>query len=220
MIVKYFTFTKLNSPKNVNNVNVIEKNNMSISLPLDFDVTIYKLLNQDMRALLDIDAEQHYVMHGRNEKREYKEPPLPPLDFDVSMYKILNVDLRYMSDRDAQTHYVLHGCNENRVYIDTYFSYEFFRTTYSNIEMVNLYTCYIMDIRQEKNNYFSKYINSLVISKEHKYIMLVNHDNKLFGANHYMYGLFLYLKKMYIHDNIKIFICEFDNFFLFFHTTP
>ena len=109
----------------------MEKNTMSISLPLDFDVTIYKLLNQDMRALLDIDAEQHYVMHGRNEKREYKEPPLPPLDFDVSMYKILNVDLRYMSDRDAQTHYVLHGCNENRVYIDTYFSYEFFLTIYS-----------------------------------------------------------------------------------------
>ena len=78
------------------------------------------------------------------------------------------------------------------------------KTTCSNMETKSMYTQYITYIREEKNNYFTQYIDKLVVSHEHKYIMHVNHDDKLYGTNHYIYGLFLHLKQRYIHDDIKI----------------
>ena len=94
---------KLNNEENLKE----GKNQMmeNQTLPIDFNVVSYKLLNQEMRSFSNVDAERHY------------DTP-PPNDFDVSMYKILNVDLRYMSDTDAQIQHVFHGYKEKRVYRD------------------------------------------------------------------------------------------------------
>jgi hypothetical protein len=42
------------------------------SLPLDFDVNIYKELNPDLNEINDINAKFHYINNGSKEGRLYK----------------------------------------------------------------------------------------------------------------------------------------------------
>ena len=92
--------------------------------------------------------------------------------------------------------------NEGRIYKDIHFNKEYF-CKINNYNGNNPYKKYIEDIRQEKNSYFKEQINSIIIPNKNS-ILLVNHDNKLYRANHYMYSLFLFLKDKY-KDTINIF---------------
>jgi hypothetical protein len=181
-------------------------------LPEDFDVSIYKELNRDLTNITDIEAKLHYIQYGMNENRNYKvDMTKLPEDFDVSVYKEYNRDLIYLSNIEAKLHYIQYGMNENRTYKDNYFCKKFFDTKYNNDNENNSYLNYIQDIRQEKNSYFVDYVNNTEVLPNKKYIFLVNHDNKLYGASHYLYLLFLYFKKIFINNNdIQILLCEFD----------
>ena len=81
-----------------------------------FDVQHYKLLNEDLDqlSLSDIELRRHYIMHGKDEGRQYKINL--PDNFNVNHYKILNHDLYSFSNNDAIRHYVYHGSNEKRAY--------------------------------------------------------------------------------------------------------
>ena len=177
-------------------------------LPEDFDVKIYKELNDDMKVVSDTQAKQHYVEHGIHEKRHYKVGNLPE-DFDIKMYKEINEDLINMTDLEAKQHFLQRAKIEGRVYQDIYFDTDFFCTKY-NCDRENAYYKYNEDIRQEKNPYFAEYVNGIKILPHAKYIFLVNHDDHLYGASHYIYSLFLFLQNKYkTQTDVIILLCEF-----------
>jgi len=84
-------------------------------LPVDFDVSIYKELNEDLAKINDSLAKLHYINHGIREGRLYKYERLPN-DFDVSIYKELNKDLAKINNSIAKLHYINHGIREGRLY--------------------------------------------------------------------------------------------------------
>ena len=174
------------------------------NIPNDFDVNMYKEINYGLDTLTDIEAKAHYIQYGKNEGKLYKIENLPD-DFDVNIYKKLNPDLETLNDNQLKLHYSQHGYKEDRIYKDIHFNKEHF-CKINNYIGNNPYKKYIEDIRQEKNSYFKEQINQIIIPNKNS-ILLVNHDNKLYGANHYMYSLFLFLKDKY-KDTINIFLCE------------
>ena len=88
---------------------------MSNSLPIDFDVKIYKQFNLDIKHMTDEEAIIHYKNHGYNENRKYKDV-IVDKDFNVNMYKQFNLDIKHMTDEEAIIHYKNHGLNEKRKY--------------------------------------------------------------------------------------------------------
>ena len=94
-----------------------EKNtysNMTAILPLNFNVEIYRKLNNDISHLNNDDLVTHYLLNGFFEKRCYF--PILPNNFDVNVYKFLNCDLENLSDDDLKIHYCITGKNEKRKY--------------------------------------------------------------------------------------------------------
>ena len=174
------------------------------NVPDDFNVFMYKEINPDLQPLSDNQAKLHYIQYGKNEGKLYKIENVPD-DFDTFIYKELNEDLKNLTELQAKLHYVQHGYKEDRLYKDIHFNKKYF-CKINNYNGSNPYKKYIEDIRQEKNSYFKEQINSINIPNKNT-ILLVNHDNKLYGANHYIYLLFLYLKDKY-KDIINIFLCE------------
>jgi hypothetical protein len=73
-------------------------------IPDDFNVTVYKELNWDLKDMSDFNAKTHYEVTGYLENRKYKYEHLPD-DFNVTVYKELNGDLTDMSDMNAKSHY-------------------------------------------------------------------------------------------------------------------
>jgi hypothetical protein len=181
------------------------------NIPNDFDVLLYKELNRDLQIMTDLEAKIHYNSYGYKENRVYKYENIPN-DFDVSIYKELNKDLQVMTDLEAKMHYnTAGGIKENRLYKDIHFNKDFFSKKYNlSIKDNKLYSKYIEDIRQLKNDYFSDYVDNIIVSSDINYIFLVNHDNTLYGASHYVYSLFVYLNNKYKFKNVKIFLCEFE----------
>jgi hypothetical protein len=174
------------------------------NVPDDFDIVMYKELNPDLNQLTENQTKLHYVEYGKNEGKLYKIENVPD-DFDINVYKELNEDLNQLTENQLKLHYVQHGYKEGRTYKDDFFNKDYFCKKY-NYNGTNPYKKYIDDIRQEKNSYFKDVITSINIPNK-KTILLVNHDNKLYGANHYIYSLFLFLKEKY-KDSINIFLCE------------
>lgn len=87
------------------------------NIPLDFDVSAYIELNDDLRYLSPTEAIKHYKNNGIYENRKYKyDYDIIPLDFDASTYIELNNDLKYLSSTEAIKHYIKHGLRENRKY--------------------------------------------------------------------------------------------------------
>ena len=182
----------------------------SKNTPIDFNVSQYKELNQDLQYMPDIEAKKHYDLYGYKENRKYKFENIPN-DFDVLIYKELNKDLQIMTDIEAKIHYDTAGIKEKRIYKDIYFDKEYFSNKYDlSITDRQLYNKYTKDIRQLKNDYFSSYVDNIVVSPDINYIFLVSHDNKLYGASHYIYLLYQYLNNKYKFMNVKIFLCEFE----------
>lgn len=176
-------------------------------LPIDFDYKIYIQLNPDLEKMSELDACRHYILHGKNEKRLYKIDL--PTDFNVYIYKEFNPDLQNMSDIEAKKHFFLYGQYEKRKHTDVYFDKYFFANKYNlDINLDDLYNKYNIDIRQDKNNYFNKLCKIFPKNKDDKYIMLVNHDYKMFGASLALLQIYNILRENFI--NHKIFIVHND----------
>ena len=180
--------------------------------PEDFNVAIYKELNPDLNNITDLEATLHYDNYGYTENRKYKYNNKPD-SFNATIYKELNPDLKDMTDLEATLHYDNYGYKENRKWQDVHFNQEYFINKYNYKKYANnpqkLYSFYCKDIRQQKNNYFSKYVKNIITSPSKRYIMLVNHDDTLYGANHYIYLLYSHLTEIYKNYNVKILLCEF-----------
>ena len=86
--------------------------------PINFNVSTYKKMNEDLINMTDDEAIEHYIKHGVYENRKYIDNNALPLHFNVSIYKKINEDLMNMTDDDAINHYLKYGIYENRKYID------------------------------------------------------------------------------------------------------
>jgi hypothetical protein len=111
-----------------------------------------------------------------------------------------------MNNSQLTTHYILHGIKEKRKYIDNYFCKDFFCKKYNYENTPDIYLKYVSDIRQEKNFYFKIYVDNLSFDLSQNYFFLVNHDNNCYGASHYLYLLYNFLKTNL--TDIHFLLCE------------
>ena len=89
-----------------------KENKKKVFLPNDFDVEVYKKINEDLTHFTNEEANQHYINHGFYEQRMYKIQI--PNDFDVEVYKKINEDLTHFSNEEAKQHYINYGFYEHR----------------------------------------------------------------------------------------------------------
>jgi hypothetical protein len=109
----YFNYNNTNMNSSYENI----LKNISSKLPKDFNVSLYKKINEDLNDLTDTLAKIHYVYNGINENREYKTNfHTLPKDFNVFVYKELNEDLQHFNNFKLKLHYINHGMNEERKY--------------------------------------------------------------------------------------------------------
>ena len=87
---------------------------MNNLLPNDFNIELYKLLNEDLKHMNSNELKYHYLKHGIHEGRKYKYEL--PKDFNIENYKLLNNDLKNMSKIELKLHYMNYGIYENRSY--------------------------------------------------------------------------------------------------------
>jgi hypothetical protein len=95
---------------------------ISNNIPIDFNVSTYKKINEDLLNMTDDEAINHYLKYGIYENRKYIDINTLPIDFNVSTYKKINQDLVNMTDDEAINHYLKYGICENRKYIDIKYS--------------------------------------------------------------------------------------------------
>lgn len=172
-----------------------------LELPEDFCVNDYKKYNKDLVDLPDDYVKAHYVRHAEKEGRVYKLDL--PTGFDVTEYKHLNPDLLVFTDPEAEKHYVQHGCREGRQYRDEYFDRDYFSRTYSE-EGLKDYKDYLSDPRRLKSASIAEKVESIQACELD--LLLVSHETSLYGATHYLYTLYTYIKKNY--PNVKVKIAE------------
>jgi len=177
------------------------------TIPSNFKPEIYREINPDLKKLNDVECINHYIFYGINENRKYIiDFSKLPSNFDVYQYKYFNPDLQKMNNTQCINHYIEHGVKEERKYKDIYFCKDYFCQKYNYKKTDDIYLKYINDLTQEKNNYFKIYIDTIKIDISQKYLLLVNHDNKCFGASHYLYLLYNLLKQKMTY--IQILLCE------------
>ena len=83
---------------------------------------IYRINNQDLQHLNDIELDLHYINHGFNEGRicniiknkNFNINNFYP-NYSRKLYKINNEDLQHLNDIDLDIHYVMYGYNEHRI---------------------------------------------------------------------------------------------------------
>lgn len=185
---------------------VDEKRLYKYILPNDFDLLAYKKYNPDIEEQNDDWLKWHYSLYGCNEKRLYKNLEIPE-DFDVLEYLYLNKDLYKMSIGQIEMHFFEHSKNENRLYKDNLFDKDFF-IKYNKIENYIGYKNYFKDISQIKSQKILDVLSS--IQEEKNSIILISHDNSLFGATHYLYSLYCLLKQSYPNEKF-ILIDTYEN---------
>jgi hypothetical protein len=88
--------------------------NIKKKLPPDFDISMYKELNNDLKNMNENQLLNHYLLHGQNENRIYKITL--PDDIDLYTYRELNNDLNNLNETQLKIHYFLYGQYENREY--------------------------------------------------------------------------------------------------------
>lgn len=161
-------------------------------LPEDFNPTLYKKYNPDLKDCTDEWVGWHYLNYGLKENRIYKIENLPEY-FDAEQYRFLNPDLKSFNNYQCEAHYVKWGIKENRKYWDPFFDKNFFAN--------QSYAEYMNDITQIKSQKILELINQ--IPQALADVILVNHNSSLNGASHHLYLLFNLLKFKY---NLKVII--------------
>lgn len=144
-------------------------------LPYDFNIDEYKLLNNDLIELNNIELINHYLIYGINELRLYKI--IIPIDFNLDIYRKIYNDIENLDDKDLKIHYFKYGFIERRLYN---MPYNFEKNDY-NLEKINDY------IENENNeniknkiNYIDGivWINSIKsIYKKNKFKNILNNIN-------------------------------------------
>lgn len=159
-------------------------------LPSNFFHETYTEYNPDLSGMTRMQLEEHYVLYGKKEGRLYTVDL--PEDFDVNVYRYRNKDISNQTDGWLKRHYFQHGQYENRVCSDRLFDKDFF-CKHNKISDTSNYGDYLKDITQIK----SKEVLDIVetIPNLADYLLLVSHDNSIYGATHYLYLLFAYLKQ-------------------------
>ena len=172
-------------------------------IPKDFDAEMYKYYNPDLNSMNDLQLKIHYLKYGILEGRVYKIEL--PNDFDVKTYALLNKDITNMPNGWLEMHYSQYGKKEDRKYKDDLFDKDFFIKE-NNIINYSGYQDYLKDIRQIK----SKKIKNLVdkIKEIKDCILLVSHENSIYGATNYLYTIYKMLKK---NNQNVILIDDFEN---------
>lgn len=176
--------------------------NVKQLLPEDFSPESYVEYNADLAGMTNAQLEEHYVVHGKNEKRIYHVDL--PENFDVDVYRWLNEDIFDQSDAWLKRHYFQHGKYEGRVCSDPLLDKQFF-CEYNNISEYSGYGDYLKDIRQIKSKEILDIVASVPVIEDH--LLLVSHDNSIYGATHYLYLLFEQLKL----KGFKVKMLEADN---------
>ena len=127
------------------------------------------------------------MLHGQTEGRLYRNTL--PIDFDAAMYRIYNSDLAEFNSiwLVLERHYQTIGYIEQRKYLDPLFDWVYF-IRLNRIESYQGYIDYLRDIRQFKSQYVTQFCTS--IQPQPGVIVLVSHDNSLFGATHFLYTLY------------------------------
>lgn len=94
--------------KTIKNEKVFDNLNL---IPKDFDINIYRILNDDLKKYNNILTKIHYLEYGFEENRICKLPE----EFNIDYYKYLNKDLNNLSKNDLILHYFNYGKNEGRL---------------------------------------------------------------------------------------------------------
>lgn len=171
-----------------------------LGLPSDFCVKNYKRYNPDLEGMQDIEAEKHYIAFGANEGRLYTVNL--PDDFEAGMYSYMNPDLEGLSSAELEKHYFEHGCREKREYRDPLYDGKYFSEKYAISEDQDSYAIYIEDVRKIKSEKAQDIVNNL--PQGNIDLLLISHQTSFFGATHYLYSLFNYIKSEYPSLKIKI----------------
>lgn len=86
------------------------KNELNNIIPSDFNPALYRLINEDLKNMNEIDLKIHLIEYGLEEGRMYKLPN----KFSVELYRKFNSDLSDLNDNELILHYIEFGINENR----------------------------------------------------------------------------------------------------------
>lgn len=167
--------------------------NIKKKLPPNFDISMYKELNNDLKNMNENELLNHYFLHGKYENRKYKITL--PNDFDISIYKELNDDLSKLNETQLKTHYFLYGQYEKREYkyilpnnfeIDNYRELNKDLYNLTDKELLNHY----YNFGQYENRMYKKItdnkklleknidINSLNINNNHKISIIMTYYNR------------------------------------------
>jgi hypothetical protein len=170
-------------------------------LPPDFCVAGYKRYNKDLADLPDDYVKKHYNQFGKKENRVYRVEL--PEGFDAAEYKHVNPDLAVFSNAEAEQHYYMYGANEKRSYKDEYFDKDFFISKYGLQDYQN-YNDFLKDPRRAKSQYVLDEMQKIDTGKID--LLLISHETSLYGATHYLYTLYTYIKENY--PAVKVAIAE------------
>jgi hypothetical protein len=170
-----------------------------VTLPDDFTIVGYKRYNPDLASLPDSYVRKHYFLHGEKEGRVYKLKL--PEDFDVYEYIQMNPDLNNLSEGQAEKHYVEHGIREGRKYRDENFDKSFFIKA-NNLPASVGYLDYLKNPRLINSKFIEDRVAEVAFDKLD--LLLVSHESSLYGATHYLYALYCYIKKQYPAIRVKV----------------
>ena len=155
-------------------------------IPSDFNWNKYVELNKDLSHISNYkDAYNHYINHGRHEKRAYKYKI--PKDFNWKTYIFLNEDLLNITDEyTCIRHYCIYGKYESR-------DYKFFLP---------------MDFDWEEYKRLNPSLSYLNNKKEaiNHYVSIGCRQNKKYRISDYENEMLLKLPKPNIIDNNKKYI--------------
>lgn len=160
-------------------------------LPKDFNTDNYREFHPDISRESDEWLEAHYVFWGKDERRIYKIDL--PNDFNVEVYRHLNKDISDLPPGWLKAHYANHGKFEGRQYKDPWFDKEWFIKE-NNVDPYIDYEQSTKDVRLLKSQRALDYINQLPDLTGT--LLLVCHDDSIYGATHYLYLLYNHLKKI------------------------
>jgi hypothetical protein len=159
-------------------------------IPPDFFYESYIEYNPDLSGMTRMQLEEHYVIHGKKEGRLYTVAL--PEDFNIDVYRYRNSDISDQTNGWLKGHYFQHGQYENRVCSDQLFDKDFF-CSHNNIPATSNYGDYLKDITQIKSKEVFDIVENIPNLSDH--LLLVSHDNSIYGATHYLYLLYDYLKQ-------------------------
>ena len=187
-------------------------------LPSDFNIKIYKELNNDLQDMDENELLLHYINYGINENRLYKYDL--PKDFNIKIYKEFNNDLNNMSDNELIIHYIKHGINENRIYNYSKKNREYINNViYKNNNIIdnitnsnnnyNIYLINLINRIDRKDNFIN---NNIIKSLFNVYMFnAIKHNKGWMGCSLSHLKLIYYAK----NNNLPyIIISEDDTIFL------